>query len=153
MIEPAHVQDLIGHWWFVYDQGDFEAMRSLITSDMQFLCRTDTGETDFEEFVRAYIRGRDEVMEWMVPHRHGSPYPLRHHGTNIHLTKRGDQEAEFASYIFVAQTVAMTPSPIPGGVVTGAVRVEDGELKIAQLAITLDTVESHTMSDAIGATS
>ncbi len=150
MIEPAHVQDLIGHWWFVYDQGDFEGMGSLITSDMRFVCRTDTGETDFEEFVRADISGREEVMEWMVPHRHGSPFPLRHHGTNVHLTRRGNDDADFASYILVAQTVAMTPSAIPSGVVTGMVRIEDGDLRIAELTVTLDTVESQTMSDAIG---
>ena len=60
-----------------------------------------------------------------------SPYPLRHNGTNIHLTRRGESDADFASYLFVTQNVGLMPSPLPGGRVTGSVRLEDRELRIA----------------------
>ena len=101
MIEPAALQDLIGRWWFNYDQGNFDVLPDLLTDDMHFSCRTDTGTTDYEEFVRVDVRGRDEVMAWQTDHRVNSPYPLRHNGTNVHLGEQRGDEAEFESYIFV----------------------------------------------------
>ena len=32
------------------------------------------------------LRGRDTVMEWLSEHRKQSPYPLRHHATNVYRT-------------------------------------------------------------------
>ena len=110
MIEPTHVQELINRWWFAYDQADFEQLGELLTTDTRFVCRTDTGQTDFEEFVRADVSGRDDVMAWQTPHRTGSPDPLRHHGTNIHITSQNADEADFASYIFVSHIVGLEPA-------------------------------------------
>jgi hypothetical protein len=147
VIDAADVQDLIGRWWYHYDQAEFEELEELLTEDMRFTCQTDTGATDFEEFVRADIAGRAEVMRWQRPHRMGSPYPLRHHGTNIHVTRRGADDADFASYILVMQTVDMYPAPIPGGIVTGTVRRVDGVVRLAQLNVVLDTEDSTVLSE------
>src|SRR3954447_10411026 len=138
MIEPAYVQDLMNHWWFSYDDADFDQLSQLLTADVHFVCRTDTGQTDWEEFVRADITGRDAVMDWQRPHRMGSPSPLRHNGSNIHVTRQGDDQADFASYILVTHMVGGSPTPLPSGVVTGTVRLEDGELRIAALKVVLD---------------
>jgi hypothetical protein len=153
VIEPAHVQDLIGRWWYHYDQAEFEELEELLAEDMRFTCQTDTGQTDFEEFVRADIAGRAEVMAWQRPHRMGSPYPLRHHGTNIHVTRQGTDDADFASYIFVTQTVDMFPAPIPGGIVTGTVRREDGQLRLARLNVVLDTEDSTVLAERAASSS
>ena len=105
------VQGLIAEWWYAYDQGEFAAMAALLTEDVHFRCESDSGRTEYEEFIRCDIRGRDSVMQWQTEHRLGSPFPLRHNGTNIHLTRVGAAEAHFASYLFVTQIVAGKVSP------------------------------------------
>ena len=142
MIDPGALQDVIARWWWNYDEGNFDVLASLLTEDVHFLVRTDTGATDFEEFVRADMRGRDEVMYWQSKHRLDSPYPLRHNGTNVHLVEQRGSEATFASYIHVTQVVELQPAGIPGGIVRGAVRDEGGVLRISELEVVLDTMTS-----------
>ena len=56
MIGAAEVQDLVGRWWWNYDEGHFDGPRgSLLTDDVHFSCRTDTGTTDYEELVHADV--------------------------------------------------------------------------------------------------
>ena len=95
------MQDLVARWWFNYDEGNFNVLEGLLTDDVHFSCRTDSGATDYEEFVRADYRGRDAVMAWQTDHRLHSPYPLRHNGTNVHIVEQRGDEATFASYIAV----------------------------------------------------
>src|SRR5690349_16810425 len=52
VIEPAALQDVLARWWFNYDEGNFDVLASSLTEDAHFTCRTDTGATDFEDFVR-----------------------------------------------------------------------------------------------------
>jgi hypothetical protein len=142
MIEAGALQDLVARWWWNYDEGNFDVLSSLLTDDVHFVVRTDTGTTDFEDFVRADVRGRDEVMRWQTPHRLESPYPLRHHGTNVHIVEQRGAEATFASYIHVTQVVDLQVTGIPGGIVRGAVRQEDDGLRICELEVVLDTMTS-----------
>jgi len=148
MIEPATLQDLIARWWWNYDQGNFDVLASLLTEDMRFSCRTDTGTTDFEDFVRVEVSGRDAVMAWQTDHRINSPYPLRHNGTDVHIVEaRGADAAAFASYIFVTQIVDGKVSNLSSAIVTGEVRIEAGGLRIAQLEVVLDTMNSVLFSE------
>lgn len=147
MIEPSAVQDLIGRWWWNYDEGNFDVLASLLTEDAHFSCRTDTGTTDYEDFVRADVRGRDAVMEWQRPHRLDSPYPLRHNGTNVHIVEQRGDEATFASYISVTQLVAGQVTNLSSAIVSGAVRQEDDRLCICDLEVVLDTMTSSQFSD------
>jgi SnoaL-like domain len=147
VIEPAALQDLVARWWFNYDEGNFGVLASLLTDDVHFACRTDTGTTDFEDFVRADVRGRDDVMRWQSAHRLDSPYPLRHHGTNVHLGEQRGVEATFASYIHVTQVVDLQVVSIPGGIVRGAVRQETDALRISTLEVVLDTMTSQSFRD------
>jgi hypothetical protein len=145
-IDVAAVQELIGRWWFDYDEGHFERFPQLLTADVHFTCRTDTGTTDYEEFVRADVRGRAEVVGWQVDHRRNSPYPLRHNGTNVHLVADRDREVDFASYILVTQIVDGV-APLSTAIVTGTVRNEQGTLRIAALHVVLDTMQSAAFDD------
>jgi hypothetical protein len=147
MIEPAAIQNLVSAWWWNYDQGNFDVLASLLASDMHFSCRTDTGTTDYEEFVRADITGRDAVMEWQTDHRINSPYPLRHNAANIHVVEQRDDESTFASYIFVTQIVDGAVANLSSAIVDGGVRIEDDALKLARLEVVLDTMESVTFRD------
>ena len=118
----------------------------MLTGDVHFSCRTDSGATDYEEFVRADYRGRDAVMAWQTDHREHSPYPLRHNGTNVHVVEQRANEATFSSYIFVSQIVGGV-SPLSTAIVNGAVRVEDDALRISALEVVLDTMESKPFNE------
>ncbi len=146
MIEPAAIQDLVSRWWFNYDEGNFKVLAELLTEDVHFSCRTDSGATDYEEFVRADYRGRDAVMAWQTDHREHSPYPLRHNGTNVHVVEQRENEATFSSYIFVSQIVGGV-SPLSTGIVNGTVRVEGDALRIGELEVVLDTMESKPFNE------
>jgi SnoaL-like domain len=146
MIEPAAVQDLMGAWWFNYDEGDFDALTAMLTEDCHFTVRTDTDTVAWAEFARADVRGRSEVMAWQKQHRLDSPYPLRHHGSNLHLVDAAGTEASFASYINVTHVVDEMPANIPGGVVRGAVRADPDRLRLAELHVVLDTLTSRPLS-------
>jgi hypothetical protein len=141
MIDPAELQDLVARWWWNYDEGNFDVLTSLLTDDAHFSCRTDTGTTDYEEFVRADHTGREAVMAWQTDHRRNSPYPLRHNGTNVHIVEQGDDEASFSSYIFVSQIVGGV-SPLSTAIVNGRVRRDGGSLRLAELEVVLDTRDS-----------
>ena len=147
MIDVVAVQELLGKWWFNYDEGRFDTLAKLLTDDVHFTCRTDTGTTDYEAFVRCDLRGREAVMEWQTDHRTNSPYPLRHNGTNIHLVERGGDEATFASYIFVSHIVDGAVTNLSTGIVTGAVREVTGALQISELNVVLDTRTSVVFSE------
>lgn len=146
MIDPGAVQNLVGRWWFNYDEGNFDVWPELVADDAHFTCRTDTGQTDFEAFVRADVRGKDAFLAWQEDHRRNSPYPLRHNGTNVHVTGGTGNEASFSSYIFVTQIVAGAVSNLSSGRCTGVVREEAGVLRIAELHVVLDTHDSEVFS-------
>lgn len=145
-IEMGAVQQLVGRWWFNYDEGRFDVLTSLLTDDVHFTCRTDTGSTDYEEFVRADFRGRDDVMAWQREHRLDSPYPLRHNGTNVHIEADRGDEADFSSYIFVTQIVDGV-SNLSTAIVSGTARREADELRLAALHVILDTMTSTPLRE------
>jgi hypothetical protein len=145
-VDTAAVHELLGRWWFNYDEGNFDVLAGLLTGDAHFTCRTDTGTTDYEEFVRCDLRGRDEVMAWQTDHRSNSPYPLRHNAANVHIVEARGDEAMFASYIFVTQIVAGV-APLSTAIVTGTVRAEPDGLRIAELEVVLDTMPSVQFSE------
>jgi hypothetical protein len=140
-IETAAVQALVGRWWFNYDEGQFDVLASLLTDDIHFTCRTDTGRTDYEEFVRADFHGRGDVMDWQREHRLDSPYPLRHNATNVHIVADCGDEADFSSYIFVTQIVDGV-SNLSTAIVNGTVRRDGDDLLLAALHVVLDTMTS-----------
>ncbi len=36
MIQPAELDELLGRWWFNYEEGHFDVLRNLITDDAMF---------------------------------------------------------------------------------------------------------------------
>lgn len=149
-IGVADVQELLSRWWFNYDNGNLGALPALLTADTRLRVRTDSGTTDYEDFVRADVDGRDAVMAWQTQHRMDSPYPLRHNGTNFHLDGREGGDVRFASYIYVTQVESVLPVGVSSAVVTGSVRREDGSLRIASMEVVLDMTTSVTYRDALG---
>lgn len=147
MIGAAQVHELLGRWWWSYDEGHFDVLATLLADDAHFTCRTDTGTTDFEDFVRADVRGRDAVVAWQTEHRGNSPYPLRHHGTNLHLTEQSGDEAAFAAYILVTHIVAGAITPLSSALVSGRVRRVGNAVRLSRLDVELDTRTSVPFAD------
>jgi hypothetical protein len=148
VVDVSAVRNLLASWWFDYDQGNFEVFADYFTSDARFSCRSDSGRTAFEEFVTADVGGRDDVVAWQVDHRRNSPYPLRHHGTNVHVTNVDGPSAEFRSYLFVTHIVAGAVTNLSTGVCLGRVRDEDGVLRLAELRVVLDFTDSDVFAAA-----
>jgi hypothetical protein len=142
MIEVAAVNELVGRWWFNYDQGNFDVLETLLTDDVHFSCRTDSGTTAYEEFVRSDNRGRDAVMAWQREHRLDSPFPIRHMGLNVHVTGRRGDETTFSSYIFVTQIVDGSVSNLSTAIVNGAARSDGDGVRLSEVEVVLDTTSS-----------
>lgn len=147
MVDVGAVQNLLASWWFDYDQGNFDVFAEYFTADAHFSCRSDSGQTAFEEFVTADVRGRDELVAWQVAHRSNSPYPLRHHGTNVHVTATRDAEAEFRSYLFVTQIADGGVANLSTGLCLGRVCEEEGRLRLAELHVVLDFTDSRVFHE------
>ena len=148
MVAVGDVQNLIASWWFDYDQGNFEAWPGYFTTDAHFSCRSDSGQTEFEEFVSADIHGHHDVVAWQIDHRKNSPYPLRHNGTNVHVTSTDGDTATFRSYLFVTHIVGGAVAPLASGLCLGTVRLEEGQLLLADLRVVLDFTDSQVFSEA-----
>ena len=140
------VQGLLAGWWFDYDAASFDVWPEYFTADAHFTCRSDSGATAFEDFVRADVRGHGPVLAWQEEHRRSSPYPLRHNATNVHLTADREDEVDFRSYLFVTHVVGGAVSNLASGVCRGTTRVEDRRLRIAALHVVLDFTDSVPLS-------
>ncbi|MBA4024048.1 MAG: hypothetical protein C0482_16940 [Gordonia sp.] len=132
----------MGAWWFNYDQWNPEALRALLADDVSFSCSSDSGTTDYEDFIRADLHGLEEVMAWQSDHRTNSPYPLRHNGSCLHITGGDDEVVEFSSYIFVTKIVDGRPLSLSSGTANGAARITDAGMRLTRLGIVLDTSDS-----------
>ncbi|MFV9432015.1 nuclear transport factor 2 family protein [Rhodococcus aetherivorans] len=150
-ITPGDVAALVAAWWFHYDEWNAESLRALMCDDLAFSCASDTGTTDYEDFIRVDLRGADAVMAWKDDHRNNSPYPLRHFGTNVFLTESDHESASFTSYLFVTKIVDGRPHNVSSGVVRGTVRSVEGALAFSSVQVVLDTQESVRFADHMGA--
>lgn len=149
MIDLSSVQNLIHGWWFDYDQANFDAWDAYFADDARFSCRSDSGESAIEEFLRADLKGRAEVVAWHVPHRRNSPYPLRHNATNVHLTEVRGDEADFRSYLFVTTVVGGAVVSSASGLCLGTTRIEGGSPRFAAMEVVLDLTDSRTLAELI----
>jgi hypothetical protein len=100
------------------------------------------------------LQGRDAVMEWLSEHRKQSPYPLRHHATNVHRTGTdgsdgsdggGVTRARF--YIFVNQIANFVPFAVSSGVVNVGVKRGANGLEFTEMDVILDATNSVLLSE------
>jgi 3-phenylpropionate/cinnamic acid dioxygenase small subunit len=147
MHDRLAVHELLHNWWFVYDEGEFDAWESLFTEDVRFTSRTDTGDHPYEEFIASDNRGRAEVLAWQRAHRLASPYPLRHNGTNIHITAEAEDEVCLSSYIYVTSVEERVPSHLASGIVKAVARREEGVSRLAEVHVVLDTMKAVTFAE------
>ena len=143
----ADITEFLGRWWFLYDAGDIDALGSLLTDGASFRTRTDSGATDYEEFVRSDVTGREAILTWQRAHRAESPHPLRHMTLNVAVDGSSGAGTCFTSYLFVTQILAGKPDPISTGVLQGTVQRTAFGLRFSDFELTLDTQESVALKD------
>jgi hypothetical protein len=148
-ISISELQEFVAAFWYHYDEGHYDELAARLADDVHYASRTDTGTTEFEEFVRADIQGRADTIAWLTEHRNGSPYPLRHNGTNIFRAGADGAVTTFRSYIFVTQVTDGLPFAVSSAIVEGGVRRGPSGLLLTSMTVILDTRESVPLSSLV----
>jgi SnoaL-like domain len=146
-IALAELQEFIAGFWYHYDEAHYDELAASYAAEVRYLTRSDTGASPFEELMSPELRGRDAVMEWLREHREQSPYPLRHHATNVHRTGGDGEVARARFYIFVNQIANFVPFAVSSGVANVAVRRGKNGLEFTEMEVVLDTQNSVLLSE------
>jgi len=93
------------------------------------------------------LRGRDAVLQWLTEHREQSPYPLRHHATNLHRIGASGDITRARFYLFVNQVANSVPFAVSSGVVEVSVRRTAERLEFTEMVVVLDTTNSVLLSE------
>jgi hypothetical protein len=146
-ISLGELQEFIAEFWFHYDEAHFDEMAARYADDIHYSSRSDTGACPFEELLTADLHGRDEVMAWLTDHRTRSPYPLRHHSTNVFRTATDGDVTNARFYIFVNQITNFVPFAVSSGVVDVGVTRGPSGLQFTKMEVVLDTTDSVLLSE------
>ncbi|HUB58153.1 MAG TPA: nuclear transport factor 2 family protein [Mycobacterium sp.] len=146
-ITLPELQEFIAGFWYHYDEAHYDQLALQYAEDVRYLTRSDSGASPFEELMSPELRGRDVVMEWLSEHRKQSPYPLRHHATNVHRTGTTDDITRARFYIFVNQIADFVPFAVSSGVVNVSVRRDTRNLVLTEMEVVLDTRNSVLLSE------
>jgi hypothetical protein len=146
-IALAELQDFVGSFWYHYDEAHYDDMAAAYSDDIRYVSRSESGASPFEELMSPELVGRDTVMEWLSDHRKQSPYPLRHHATNLHRTGSDGEVTRARFYIFVNQIANYVPFAVSSGVANVAVRRGANGLEFTEMEVILDTTNSVLLSE------
>jgi hypothetical protein len=146
-ITLSELQEFIAGYWYDYDEANYDEMAAAKAEDIRFVTRSDSGASPFEELMSPELHGRDAVMEWLTDHRKQSPYPLRHHTTNLHRTGVDGDVTRARFYIFVNQIANFVPFAVSSGVADVTVRRGAGGLEFTEMDMVLDTTNSVLLSE------
>ncbi|KUI25897.1 polyketide cyclase [Mycobacterium sp. IS-1496] len=146
-IALSELQDFVGSFWYHYDEAHYDAMAAAYADDVRYISRSESGASPFEELMSPELVGRDTVMEWLADHRKQSPYPLRHHATNLHRTGTDGDVTRARFYIFVNQIANYVPFAVSSGVANVAVRRGARGLEFTEMEVILDTTNSVLLSE------
>jgi SnoaL-like protein len=146
-ITLPELQEFIGSFWFHYDEAHYDELAASYAEDVHYLTRSDSGASPFEDLMSPELYGRDAVMEWLSDHRKQSPYPLRHHATNVHRTGTDGDVTRARFYILVNQIANFVPFAVSSGVVNVGVRREATGLVFTEMEVVLDATDSVLLSE------
>jgi hypothetical protein len=141
------LQEFIGSFWFHYDEAHYDELAASYAEDVHYLTRSDSGASPFEDLMSPELHGRDGVMEWLSDHRKQSPYPLRHHATNVHRTGTDGDVTRARFYLLVNQIANFVPFAVSSGVVNVGVRREATGLVFTEMEVVLDATDSVLLSE------
>ena len=143
----SELQEFIAGFWYHYDEAHYDALANCYAEDVHYVTRSDSGASPFEELMSPDLRGRDSVMKWLAEHREQSPYPLRHHATNLHRTSTNGEITRARFYIFVNQIANFVPFAVSTGIANVAVWRGAKGLEFTDMDIVLDTTNSVLLSE------
>ncbi|HXS86347.1 MAG TPA: nuclear transport factor 2 family protein [Mycobacterium sp.] len=146
-ITLPELQEFIGSFWYHYDEAHYDELAASYAEDVHYLTRSDSGASPFEDLMSPDLHGRDAVMEWLSDHRRQSPYPLRHHATNVHRTGTDGDVTYARFYILVNQIANFVPFAVSSGVVNVGARREATGLVFTEMDVVLDATNSVLLSE------
>jgi hypothetical protein len=146
-ITLPELQEFIAGFWYHYDEAHYDELAASYAEDVHYLTRSDSGASPFEDLMSPEVHGRDAVMEWLSDHRKQSPYPLRHHATNVHRTGTEGDVTRARFYILVNQIANFVPFAVSSGVVNVGVRREATGLVFTEMDVVLDATNSVLLSE------
>lgn len=146
-ISLPEIQEFFGEFWFHYDSGHYDEIAVRFAADATYISRSESGSSPFEEVLAANLNGRDEIVAWLTEHREGSPYPLRHNGTNIHRTGRDGDVTGVRSYIFVTQVANHVPFAVSSGVLETGIKRGPHGLEFTRFDLIMDTDNSVPLAE------
>lgn len=146
-ITLPELQEFIAGFWYHYDEAHYDELAARYAGDVRYVSRSDSGASPFEELMSPELRGRDAVMEWLTDHREQSPYPLRHHATNLHRIGTDGDVTRARFYIFVNQIANFVPCAVSSGVAEVGVRRGSAGLEFTEMDVILDTTNSELLAE------
>lgn len=146
-ITLPELQEFIAGFWYHYDEAHYDEMAAAYAEDVHYLTRSDSGASPFEDLMSPELKDRDAVMEWLYEHRKQSPYPLRHHATNVHRTGTEGDVTRARFYILVNQIANFVPFAVSSGVVNVGVRRGANGLEFTEMDVVLDATNSMLLSE------
>jgi hypothetical protein len=146
-ITLPELQEFIAGFWYHYDEAHYDEMAAAYAEDVHYLTRSDSGASPFEDLMSPALKDRDAVMEWLSEHRKQSPYPLRHHATNVHRTGTEGDVTRARFYILVNQIANFVPFAVSSGVVNVGVRRGANGLEFTEMDVVLDATNSMLLSE------
>lgn len=146
-ITLPELQEFIATFWYRYDEAHYDELAASYSEDVHYLTRSDSGSSPFEDLMSPELHGRDAVREWLSEHREQSPYPLRHHASNVHRTGTDGEVTQARFYIFVNQIANFVPFAVSSGVVNVGVRRGGTGLEFTEMDVVLDATNSVLLSE------
>lgn len=146
-ITLPELQDFVAGFWYHYDEAHYDELAVRFAGDIRYVSRSDSGASPFEELMSPELQGRDAVMEWLRAHREQSPYPLRHHTTNLHRIGSDGDGTRARFYLLVNQVANYVPFAVSSGVAEVGVRRIQGKLEFTEMDVVLDTTNSVLLSE------
>jgi hypothetical protein len=142
MIDASEAIDLLHRWYVNYDEGRLEGLKELVTDDVVFRSRSETGKHPLEASFRRDVAGAEAALEWTRVHRLESPHPLRHHIINAYVVARRGDEIDLEAYMFVTTVADARPVPMSSGLCRVTVRKTGAVCRLALKEVVLDTLTS-----------
>jgi len=146
-ITLPELQEFIAGFWYHYDEAHYDDLAASYADDVRYVSRSDSGASPFEELMSPELTGRDAVMGWLSDHRKQSPYPLRHHATNVHRTGTDGDVTRARFYILVNQIANFVPFAVSSGIANVAVRRGGNGLEFTEMEVILDTTNSVPLAE------
>lgn len=146
-ITLSELQQFIAGFWYLYDEAHYDELGATYADDVHYVTRSDSGASPFEDLMSPELNGRDAVMAWLTEHRQQSPYPLRHHATNVHRTGGDGLITKARFYILVNQIADFVPFAVSSGVVDVGVRRHGSGLVFTDMEVVLDTQNSVPLAE------